>query len=160
MYKSKVMIVFFLMILVINIIVILNLLFFKDQVNAYGEKKEKRKYQNGDYKIYNDYLVQDPLNYGTIESEDQNYHFEKQFDHYGELSEQQKSLYLNPSDSKCPKCTDIKSTGYIDLDSLISVLEEHVDDEVSIHLTQLFNEIEYDLNAESVFDIICDVFCP
>lgn len=160
MYKLKVMFVFLLMILVINVISILNMLFFKDQVTAYGEKKEKTKYQDGDYKIYNDYLIQDPLKYGTIESEDQNYHYEKQFDNYGEQSEQQKSLYLNPSDSKCPKCTGIKSTGYIDLDALISVMEEHVDDEVSMHLIQLFNEIEYDLNAESVFDIICDVLCP
>jgi len=160
MYKSKVMIVFLLMILVLNIILILNLLFFTDQVTAYGEKKEKRKYQEGDYKIYNDYLVQDPLKYGTMEYEDQNYHFEQQFDYYGELSEQQKSLYLNPSNSKCPKCTDIKSTGYIDLESLISVMEEHVDDEVSMHLSQLFNEIQYDLNAESVFNIICDVLYP
>ena len=135
------MIVFLLMILVINVIVILNLLSFQDQVIAYGEKKEKRKYQDGDYKIYNDYLVQDPLNYGTIESEDQNYHFGRQFDYYGELSEQQKSLDLNPSNLKCPKCTDIKSTG-IDLDSLISVIEKNLDDDVSIPLIQLFNEIE------------------
>lgn len=160
MYKLKVVFVFLLMVLVVNVILILNLLFFKDQVTAYGEKKEKRKYQDGDYKIYNDYLVQDPLQYGTIESDDQNYQYEKLFDDYGELSEQQKSLNLNPSDSKFLKCTDIKSTGYIDLDSLISVMEEHVDDEVSMHLIQLFNEIEYELNTESLFDIISDVFCP
>ena len=66
MYKLKVMFVFLLMFLVINVILILNLLFFKDQVIAYGEKKEKRKYQDGDYKIYNDYLVQDPLEYAQL----------------------------------------------------------------------------------------------
>gem|GEM_PF-6376906 len=37
-----------------------------------------------------------------------------------------KDHYLNPSNSKCPKCTDIAGTGYIDLDSSISVIEENV----------------------------------
>jgi len=127
MGKLEVMVIFFLVILVINVISTFNQLFFKDEVAAYGEKKEKKIYKDGEYKIYNDYLVQDPLKYGTIESE---------------LSEQQKSLYLSQSNSKCTTCTDMTSTGNNDLDSLISVLEKNLDDDVSIPLIQLFNEIE------------------
>src|SRR5687767_6700970 len=127
MGKLEVMVIFFLVILVINVISTFNQLFFKDEVAAYGEKKEKKIYKDGEYKIYNDYLVQDPLKYGTVESE---------------LSEQQKSLYLSQSNSKCPTCTDMTSTGNSDLDSLISVIEKNLDDDVSIPLIQLFNEIE------------------
>ena len=127
MGKLEVMVFFFLMILVLNLISTFNQLFFKDDVAAYGEKKEKKIYKDGEYKIYNDYLVQDPLKYGTVESE---------------LSEQQKSLYLSQSNSKCPTCTDMTSTGNSDLDSLISVIEKNLDDDVLIPLIQLFNEIE------------------
>jgi hypothetical protein len=127
MGKQEVMVIFFLMILAINVISTFNQLFFKDEVAAYGEKKEKKIYKDGEYKIYNDYLVQDPLKYGTVESE---------------LSEQQKSLYLSQSNSKCPTCTDMTSTGNSDLDSLISVIEKNLDDDVLIPLIQLFNEIE------------------
>jgi hypothetical protein len=127
MGKLEVMVIFFLMILVINVISTFNQLFFKDELAAYGEKKEKKIYKDGEYKIYNDYLVQDPLKYGTIESE---------------LSEQQKSLYLSQSNSKCPTCTGMTSTGNSDLDSLISVIEKNLDDDVLIPLIQLFNEIE------------------
>ena len=127
MGKLEVMVIFFLMILVINVISTFNQLFFKDELAAYGEKKEKKIYKDGEYKIYNDYLVQDPLKYGTVESE---------------LSEQQKSLYLSQSNSKCPTCTDMTSTGNSDLDSLISVIEKNLDDDVLIPLIQLFNEIE------------------
>jgi hypothetical protein len=127
MGKLVVMVFFFLMILVLNVISTFNQLFLKGDVAAYSEKKEKRIYNDGEYKIYNDYLVQDPLKYGTIESE---------------LSEQQKSLYLSQSNSKCTTCTDMTSTGNSDLDSLISVIEKNLDDDVSIPLIQLFNEIE------------------
>ena len=127
MGKLEVTVIFFLMILVINVISTFNQLFFKDEVAAYGEKKEKKIYKDGEYKIYNDYLVQDPLKYGTVESE---------------LSEQQKSLYLSQSNSKCPTCTDMTSTGNSDLDSLISIIEKNLDDDVLIPLIQLFNEIE------------------
>jgi hypothetical protein len=127
MGKLEVMVFFFLMILVLNVVSTFNQLFFKDDVAAYNEKKEKRIYKDGEYKIYNDYLVQDPLKYGTIESE---------------LSEQQESLYLSQSNSKCTTCTDMTSTGNNDLDSLISVIEKNLDDDISIPLIQLFNEIE------------------
>ncbi len=143
MGKLEVMIVFFLMILVINVISTFNQLFFKDEVNVYGEKKEKMIYKNGDYKIYNDYLVQDSLKYGTIESE---------------LSEQQKSLSLSQSNSKCPTCTDMTSSGNIDPDLLNSIIQENLDDNVSLSLIQLFNEIEYELNAEALFDE-CAMLC-
>jgi hypothetical protein len=127
MGKLEVMVFFFLMILVLNVISTFNQLFLKDHVAAYSEKKEKRIYNDGEYKIYNDYLVQDPLKYGTIESE---------------LSEQQKSLYLSQSNSKCTTCTDMTSTGNRAIDSLISVIEKNLDDDVSIPLIELFNEIE------------------
>jgi len=79
------------MILVINLISLLNQLFFKDEVSAYGEKKEKMD-TGGDYKVYSVYLVQDSVNYGNIEPEDQSYYFEQQNDYYGESYEQQRSL--------------------------------------------------------------------
>jgi hypothetical protein len=149
MHKSKVIIILFLLIIVINVISILNQLLFKDEIFAYGEKKEKIRYKEGDYKVYTDYLVQNPLKYGKIEPDIQNDNFEYQND-YGEQLDQHTSLYLN---SKCATCKDMPSTGNIDLDSLISVIEENVENEVSIQLIQLFNQIEYDLNTEAVFDI-------
>ncbi len=135
MYKAILIIVFFLMILVINVISILNQVLSKEEIFAYAEKKEKITYREGEYKVYTDYLVQDPLKYGKIEPEDKNYHFEQQND-YSQLLDQQKSLYLN---SKCLKCTDMGSSAKIDLDSLISVIEENLEDEISIQFNQLFN---------------------
>jgi hypothetical protein len=134
MYKATLVIVFFLMILVINVVSILNQVLSKE-IFAYAEKKEKITYREGEYKVYTDYLVQHPLKYGKIEPEDKNYHFEQQND-YSQLLDQQKSLYLN---SKCLKCIDMGSSANIDLDSLISVIEENVEDEISIQLNQLFN---------------------
>ena len=66
------------------------------------ERRKKKWNTGGDYKVYSVYLVQDSVNYGNIEPEDQSYYFEQQNDYYGESSEQQRSLYLNPSNSKCP----------------------------------------------------------
>jgi hypothetical protein len=102
MYKSKVVIIFFLMIILINVISILNQLLFTNEVLAYGDKKEKIKYKDGDYKVYTDYLVQNPLKYGNIESDIQNDNFEYHND-YDEHFDQHNSLYLN---SKCAKCKD------------------------------------------------------
>jgi hypothetical protein len=127
----------------------------EDEIFAYGEKKEKIRYKEGDYKVYTDYLVQNPLKYGKIDPDIQNYNFEYQND-YGEQLDQHTSLYLN---SKCGKCKDMPITGNIDLDSLISVIEENVENEVSIQLIQLFTRNEYDLNTEAIFDIFCDVLC-
>jgi hypothetical protein len=87
MYKSKGVIIFFLMIILINVISILNQLLFKDEVLAYSEKKEKIRYKEGDYKVYTDYLVQNPLQYGKIDSRIQNDNFEYHND-YGDHLDQ------------------------------------------------------------------------
>lgn len=89
MYKSKDIIILFLMIIVINVISILNQLLSKDEFFVYGEKEEKIKYKEGDYKVYTDYLVQNPLKYGKIESDIQNDNFEYHND-YGEKLDQRK----------------------------------------------------------------------
>ena len=102
MYKSKVVIIFFLMIILINVISILNQLLFTNEVLAYGDKNEKIKYKDGDYKVYTDYLVQNPLKYGNIESDIQNDNFEYHND-YDEHFDQHNSLYLN---SKYAECKD------------------------------------------------------
>ncbi|HEX6294497.1 MAG TPA: hypothetical protein VFZ46_05030 [Nitrososphaeraceae archaeon] len=77
------------MIIVINVISILNQLLSKDEFFVYGEKEEKIKYKEGDYKVYTDYLVQNPLKYGKIESDIQNDNFEYHND-YGEKLDQRK----------------------------------------------------------------------
>jgi hypothetical protein len=69
MYKSKGVIIIFLMIIVINVSSILNQFLFTNEGLAYSDKEEKIRYQDGDYKVYTDYLVQNPLKYGKIESE-------------------------------------------------------------------------------------------
>ena len=155
MYKSKDIIIFFLMIIVINVISISDQLLFKYESLAYGENKEKIRYKDGDYKVYTDYLVQNPLEYGKIEPDIQNDNFEYRND-YGEQLDQRKSLHIT---SKCVKCTDMADTGNFDLDFLISVIEDNVEDEVSIPLIHLFNQIEYLLNTEAINDIFCDIIC-
>ena len=67
MNKSKGNIILFIMIILLNVNSILNQLLFKDEFFVYGEKEEKIKYKEGDYKVYTDYLVQNPLKYGKIE---------------------------------------------------------------------------------------------
>ena len=87
MYKSKGNIILFIMIILLN--VISNQLLFKDEFFVYGEKEEKIKYKEGDYKVYTDYLVQNPLKYGKIEPDIQNDNFEYHND-YGEKLNQRK----------------------------------------------------------------------
>ena len=89
MYQSKDNIILFLMIIVINVISILNHLLFKDEFFVYAEKEEKIKYKEGNYKVYTDYLVQNPLKYGKIEPDIQNDNFEYHND-YGEKLDQRK----------------------------------------------------------------------
>lgn len=89
MNKSKGNIILFIMIILLNVNSILNQLLFKDEFFVYGEKEEKIKYKEGDYKVYTDYLVQNPLKYGKIEPDIQIDNFQYNND-YGEKLDQRK----------------------------------------------------------------------
>ena len=53
----------FLLILLIGLI-LLSQIFSKNAIVIYGEKMEKKKYNNDNFKVYNDYLIRDPSEYG------------------------------------------------------------------------------------------------
>jgi hypothetical protein len=53
----------FLLILIIGLI-LLSQVFSKNAIVTYGEKMEKKKYNNDNFKVYNDYLIRDPSEYG------------------------------------------------------------------------------------------------
>jgi hypothetical protein len=53
----------FLMILLIKLSWISHELLNNEMV-IYGEKSDKHKYKDGNFKVYNDYLIQDPSEYG------------------------------------------------------------------------------------------------
>ena len=89
MNKSKGNVILFIMIILLNVISILNQLLFKDEFFVYGEKEKKIKYKEGDYKVYTDYLVQNPLKYGKIEPDNQIDNFQYNND-YGEKLDQRK----------------------------------------------------------------------
>lgn len=89
MNKSKGNIILFIMIILLNVNSILNQLLFKDEFFVYGEKEEKIKYKEGDYKVYTDYLVQNPLKYGKIDHDIQIDNFQYNND-YGEMLDQRK----------------------------------------------------------------------
>jgi hypothetical protein len=55
--------VFFLLTLLIGFIFLSHEISITDIV-IYGEKTDKKKYNNGDFKVYNDYLIRDPAEYG------------------------------------------------------------------------------------------------
>lgn len=40
----------------------------KNAIVIYGEKMDKKKYNNGNFKVYNDYLIRDPSEYGIIDT--------------------------------------------------------------------------------------------
>ena len=88
MYKSKGNIILLLMIILLNVISIFNQLIFKDDFFIYGQKEEKIKYKEGNYKVYTDYLVQNPLKYGKIEPDIQIDNFQN--NDYGEKLDQRK----------------------------------------------------------------------
>ena len=90
MYKSKGNIILLLMIILLillNVISIFNQLLFKDEFFLYGQKEEKIKYKEGDYKVYTDYLVQNPLKYGKIEPDIQIDNFQYNNDHGEKLDQ-------------------------------------------------------------------------
>jgi len=37
----------------------------KNDIVIYGEQTDKKKYNNGNFKVYNDYLIRDPSEYGV-----------------------------------------------------------------------------------------------
>jgi hypothetical protein len=59
--------VFFLLTLLIGFIFLSHEISITDIV-IYGEKTDKKKYNNGNFKVYNDYLIRDPSEYGIKET--------------------------------------------------------------------------------------------
>jgi hypothetical protein len=55
--------VFFLLTLLIGLI-LLSYELSKNDIIIYGEQTDKKKYNNGNFKVYNDYLIRDPSEYG------------------------------------------------------------------------------------------------
>ena len=68
----------FLLILLIGLI-LLSQVFSKNAIVIYGEKMEKKKYNNDNFKVYNDYLIRDPSEYGIKDI----YNNPTQFDNQG-----------------------------------------------------------------------------
>jgi hypothetical protein len=55
--------VFSLLILIIGLISLSHEL-WKNEMVIYGEKMNNNKYNDGNFKVYSDYLIQDPSKYG------------------------------------------------------------------------------------------------
>ena len=70
-FDSRFYTVFFLMILLIELSS-LSYELSKNEMVIYGEKMDKQKYKEGNFKIYNDYLIQDPSEYGKKETNSKN----------------------------------------------------------------------------------------
>jgi hypothetical protein len=56
--------VFFLLTLLIGLILLSDEI-SKNNIVIYGEPTDKKKYNNGNFKVYNDYLIRDPSEYGV-----------------------------------------------------------------------------------------------
>ena len=54
---------FFLLTLLIGLILLSHEI-SKNDIVIYGEQMDKKKYNNGNFKVYNDYLIRDPSEYG------------------------------------------------------------------------------------------------
>ena len=67
MYNFKYHAVFLLLTIVIGIISLYDGL-SKNEMQIYGEKEDKKKYNEGGFKVYNDYLIQEPSEYGKKDS--------------------------------------------------------------------------------------------
>jgi len=68
----------FLLILLIGLI-LLSHVFSKNEIIIYGKKMKKKKYNNDNFKVYNDYLIRDPSEYGIKDI----YNNPTQFDNQG-----------------------------------------------------------------------------
>ena len=67
MYEFKYIAVFLLSTIVIGIISLYDGLSI-NEMQIYGEKEDKKKYNEGGFKVYNDYLIQEPSEYGKKDS--------------------------------------------------------------------------------------------
>ena len=63
MFNYKFHAVFFLLTLLIGLI-LLSYEISKNDIIIYGEQTDKNKYNNGNFKVYNDYLIGDLSEYG------------------------------------------------------------------------------------------------
>ena len=63
MFNYKFHAVFFLLTLIIGLILLSHEI-SKNDIVIYGEQMDKKKYNNGNFKVYNDYLIRDPSEYG------------------------------------------------------------------------------------------------
>ncbi len=63
MFNYKFHTVFFLLILLTGLILLSHEI-SKNDIVIYGEQTDKNKDNNGNFKVYNDYLIRDPSEYG------------------------------------------------------------------------------------------------
>ena len=75
MFNYKFHAVFFLMTLLIGLILLSHEI-SKNDIVVYGEQTDKKKYNNGNFKVYNDYLIRDSSEYGIKD----NYNKPNQYD--------------------------------------------------------------------------------
>lgn len=68
MFNYKFYAVFFLLTLLICLILLSHEISKNDSV-IYGEQTDKKKYNNGNFKVYNDYLIRDPSEYGIKDTQ-------------------------------------------------------------------------------------------
>ena len=69
MFNYKFHTVFFLLTLLIGLILLSHEI-SKNDIVIYGEQTDKKKYNNGNFKVYNDYLIRDPSEYGIKDTYD------------------------------------------------------------------------------------------
>ena len=67
MFDQKFHVVFFLLTILIELILISQDL-SQNAIVIYGEKMDKKKTDNDNVKVFNDYLIRDPSEYGTRDS--------------------------------------------------------------------------------------------
>ena len=157
MNKPKVL-NFFLLIFMINIITIYNP--FLLEGSGIEGLEDKIKFKERNYKVYDDYLVQHPSEYGNIDPHDYNYHSEEQNENYDKIMDEQKLFSIIPSTSNFQDCMDIPNISNIDSDALISLIEENLDKLVSMQLIRLYNEIENDIDSKNESGTICNILDP
>ena len=63
MFNYKFHAVFYLLTLLVSLI-LLSYEISKNDIIIYGEQTDKKKYNNGNFKVYNDYLIRDLSEYG------------------------------------------------------------------------------------------------
>ena len=63
MFNYKFHAIFFVLTLLIGLILLSHEI-SKNDIVIYGEQMDKKKYNSGNFKVYNDYLIRDPSEYG------------------------------------------------------------------------------------------------